>query len=396
MPASAEFKKRQLFRPVYLPTLLFNSASAALLPVLPMSVTAAGGNLPLAGAITALALLGGLLAELPAGWLTTRIGERRTILIGMVGAGLAAGIPFFSSNLVVIGLSALCFGALSALVGLATHALVAHLVPADSRSRAMSIFGGMLRGSLILGPLFSSATISAFGLPSAYLVAGVMAMVGAIAIWTVPAARMSTHPSGQLGNIWQVAKTHRERLLTLGMASAIISAARTIRAIGVPLLAIHLGLSPEVSTLVIGLTAVLDFSLFYVGGIISDRFGRVWASAPTLISLGTLYVLSFLVTDLTGFVIFGLLSALSNALSSGINMTLGADMAPKGGRAEFLAAYRLLGSVVVTIAPFGLAALTGPLGLAGALAVTGLVNYYGGYLFIKHLPALQSEQRITH
>lgn len=396
MPSIAEFKKRQLFRPVYLPTLLFNSASAALLPVLPMSVTALGGSLPLAGAITALALLGGLLAELPAGWLTTRIGERRTILIGMMGAGLSASVPFFSSNLTLIGLSALLFGALSALVGLATHALVAHLVPADARSRAMSIFGGMLRGAMILGPLLSSAAISVFGLASAYLVAALMAGVGAVAIWSVPAAKMKTHPSGELGNIWQVAKAHRERLLTLGLASAIISGARTIRAIGVPLLAIHLGLSPEVSTLVIGLTAVLDFSLFYVGGVISDRFGRVWASAPTLITLGVLYLGSFLVTDLTGFVIFGLLSALANAVSSGINMTLGADMAPKGGRAEFLAAYRLLGSVVVTIAPFGLAALTGPLGLTGALAVTGIVNFYGGYLFIKHLPALQSEQQITH
>lgn len=396
MPSSAEFKKRQLFRPVYLPTLLFNSASAALLPVLPMSVTAAGGNLATAGAITALALLGGLLAELPAGLLTTKIGERRTILIGMLGASAAAAVPFFSTNLSVIGFAALLFGALSALVGLATHALVAHLVPSAVRSKAMSIFGGMLRGALILGPLLSSVAISGFGLASAYLVATVMALAGAIAIYSVPAATMQTHPSGELGNIWQVAKTHQRRLLTLGLASAIISAARTIRSIGIPLLAIQLGLSPEVSTLVIGLTAVLDFSLFYVGGIISDKFGRVWASAPTLLALGLLYVGSFLVIDLTGFVVFGLLSALANALSSGINMTLGADMAPKGGRAEFLAAYRLLGSIVVTIAPFGLAALIGPLGLAGALAVTGVVNFFGGYLFIRHLPALQAEQQITH
>lgn len=392
MPSSAEFKKRHLFRPVYLPTLLFNSASAALLPVLPMSVTAQGGDLATAGAITGLALLGGLLAEIPAGWFTTRFGERRTILIGMVGAGLAASLPFFTGDLATIGFAALLFGALSALVGLATHALVAHLVPESNRSRAMSIFGGMLRGALIVGPLLSSIAISAGGLRGAYLIAGVMALAGAAAIYSVPATRMATHPSGELGNIWQVAKVHRHRLATLGLASAIISGARTIRAIGVPLLAIQLGLSPELSTLVIGLTAVLDFSLFYVGGIISDRFGRVWASAPTLTALGVIYLGSFLVTDLFGFVIFALLSALANAFSSGINMTLGADMAPRGGRSEFLAAYRLLGSVVVTIAPFGLAALTGPLGIAGALAVTGLVNFYGSFLFIRYIPSLKSER----
>lgn len=396
MPDSADFKKRHLFRPVYLPTLLFNSASAALMPVLPMSVTDAGGSLALAGAITGLALLGGLIAEIPAGWMTTRFGERRTILVGMLGAGAAATIPFFTSSLPLLGLAALLFGALSALVGLATHALVAHLVPAATRSRAMSLFGGMLRGSLVIGPLVSSIAISILGLGGAYLTAGLMALTGCIAVLSVPPEAMKTHPSGQLGNIWQVAKAHRSRLLTLGMASAIISAARTIRSIGIPLLAIHLGLSPEVSTLIIGLTAILDFSLFYVGGVMSDKYGRVWASAPTLIALGVLYLGSFLVTELIGFVIFGLLSALANAFSSGINMTLGADMAPRGGRSEFLAAYRLLGSVVVTIAPFGLAAMTGPLGLAGALAVTGVVNFYGGYLFIRYLPALQKEQKITH
>lgn len=396
MPPSAEFKKRHLFRPVYLPTLLFNSASAALMPVIPMSVTVAGGNLATAGAVTGLALLGGLVAEVPAGWLTTRLGERRTILIGMVGSAAAAALPFFTANLVALGVAAVLFGALSALVGLATHALVAHLVPSGNRSRAMSIFGGMLRGALIIGPLLGSVAIGLLGLGGAYLLAALMAILGAIAILTVRPEAMTAPPSGQLGNVWQVAKDHRVRLRTLGLASAIISAARTVRAIGIPLLAIQLGLSPELSTLVIGLTAILDFSLFYVGGIISDRFGRVWASAPTLIALGLLYLGSFLVTDLTGFVIFALLSALANAFSSGINMTLGADMAPVGARSEFLAAYRLLGSVVVTITPFGLAALTGPLGLAGALATTGLVNFYGSYLFIRFLPALQSERQLTH
>ena len=392
MSSSAEFRKRQLFRPIYLPTLLFNSASAALIPVIPLSVTAAGGSLALAGAITGLALLGGLLAEIPAGWMTTKLGERRTILTGMLGAAGAAGLPALSNNLWLLGFAALLFGAMSALNGLATHSLIAHMVPADIRTRSMSIFGGMLRGALIIGPLMSSISISFMGLAGAYLAAGLIAIAAYLTVLSVPVSTMRTPPSGQMGNIWQVAKAHKTKLWTLGLATAIIGGARTIRSIGVPLLAIQIGLSPEVMTLTIGLTAILDFSLFYIGGVISDKFGRVWASAPTLVALGLLYIFSFLVTDLAGFVIFALLSAMANAFSSGINMTLGADMAPKGGRSEFLAAYRLLGSTVVTIAPFALSALTGPLGLAGAMATVGLVNFYGAHLFIKHLPQLKPEQ----
>jgi hypothetical protein len=79
-------------------------------------------------------------------------------------------------------------------------------------------------------------------------------------------------------------------------------------------------------------------------------------------------------------------TALANAMSAGINMILGADMAPAGSRSEFLAAYRILTSGGVAIAPVMISGLTAAVGVASALATTGLLNFVGAYLFWKYLP----------
>ena len=67
-------------------------------------------------------------------------------------------------------------------------------------------------------------------------------------------------------------------------------------------------------------------------------------------------------------------------------MILGADLAPVGSRAEFLAAFRLLTSGGVAVAPAMITVLTAAVGLAPALAATGLLNFVGAFLFWKYLP----------
>jgi len=126
--------------------------------------------------------------------------------------------------------------------------------------------------------------------------------------------------------------------------------------------------------------------LFYLSGIIMDRYGKFWASVPTLLALGTTYLFSFLVTDSLSFWIIASVTALANALSAGINMILGADLAPSGARAEFLASFRMLTSGGVAVAPIAISSLTALIGLSGALAATGLLNFVGAWLFWKFLP----------
>jgi MFS family permease len=283
-------------------------------------------------------------------------------------------------------LIAMGFGAMFSLFGLSRHSMLAAQVPVLHRAKAMSLLGGSFRGGAALGPILGSVAVAQFGTEAAYLVASGLCLAALIAVTAVPASRLQSSPSGQHGNVWVVAKREKAKLLTLGVASAIISAGRTIRMIGLPLLAIHLGIDAATASLIFGVTGAIDFALFYVSGLIMNRWGKFWSSVPTLFALGISYLFAFMVTDLATFWVLAAVTALANAASAGINMVLGADMAPDGARSEFLAAFRMLTSGGVVLAPLMITSLTALIALPAALAITGALNFYGAYLFWKYLP----------
>ncbi len=384
--SSSNFKKRQLIKPVYLPSFLITAAEGAMFPILPVSATAYGFDLASAGIVTGVMLLGTMLFEVPASWITTRIGERTAMVAASVFGALATAIAFLDLGYIALIFAALAFGAAHSLFGLARHSLLAELVPADNRPRAMSMLGGMFRGGMAVGPVLGSVAIAALGVQFGYLVALVLCLLAGLSVFLVPKHKITTAPSGQHGGVWQVAKRESKKLLTLGVASAIISAGRTIRLIGLPLLAIYLGIDAATSSFIFGITGLIDFALFYASGIIMDKYGKFWASVPTLLALGFAYLFSFLVVDLTTFWVMAAVTALANAVSAGINMILGADLAPEGSRSEFLASFRMLTSGGVVIAPAIISSVTALTSLPIALAATGLLNFYGAFLFWKYLP----------
>lgn len=383
---SENFKKRSLALPVYLPSLLFEAALSSLLPILPASATEYGFNLAAAGAVTAAAMLGTLLFELPASTIVNRLGERTSMIVATVIAAIFGALGFLNLGYWPLLGIAMGFGAMFSLFGLSRHSLLAAQVPVSHRAKAMSLLGGSFRGGAALGPILGSLAVAQFGTEAAYLVASALCLVAMIAVTSVPKNKLQSPPSGQHGNVWEVAKRERAKLLTLGMASAIISAGRTIRMIGLPLLAIQLGIDPATASLIFGVTGVIDFALFYASGLIMSRWGKFWSSVPTLLALGVSYLFAFMVTDLNTFWILAALTALANAASAGINMVLGADLAPDGARSEFLAAFRMMTSGGVVLAPLMITSLTALIALPAALAITGLLNFYGAFLFWKYLP----------
>lgn len=380
------FKKRQLALPIYLPSLLFEAALSALLPILPASATEFGFDLAAAGAVTAAAMLGTFLFELPASTIVNRLGERTSMIVATSVASVFGFLGFLNLGYWQLLLIAMGFGAMFSLFGLSRHSMLAAQVPVLHRAKAMSLLGGSFRGGAALGPILGSVAVAQFGTEAAYLVASGLCLAALIAVTAVPASRLQSSPSGQHGSVWAVAKREKAKLLTLGVASAIISAGRTIRMIGLPLLAIQLGFDAATASLIFGVTGAIDFALFYASGLIMNRWGKFWSSVPTLFALGISYLFAFMVTDLATFWVLAAVTALANAASAGINMVLGADMAPDGARSEFLAAFRMLTSGGVVLAPLMITSLTALIALPAALAITGVLNFYGAYLFWKYLP----------
>ncbi|RXZ45878.1 MFS transporter, partial [Agromyces binzhouensis] len=77
---AAPFSWRSIVLPAYLPTLLFSLGEGALVPVIPVVAVDRGASLALAGLIAAMLMVGGLVGDLPAGWLVARIGERPAMI----------------------------------------------------------------------------------------------------------------------------------------------------------------------------------------------------------------------------------------------------------------------------------------------------------------------------
>ncbi len=381
-----DFRKRSLIAPIYLPSLLFTAAEGALLPILPVSAVLYGFSLAEAAIVATVLMIGTFVFEVPAARITARIGERNAILVSSVSGSSLILLAFFDLGYLALLIAAFGFGASHALFGLARHSLLSALVPAQHRPKSMSLLGGMFRGGFAIGPVIGSGFIALFGVASGYVVAAVMVLGAGASILFAKPDQILTPKSGLEGGIWDVAKREAKVLSTLGVASAIISAGRTIRLIGLPLLAIQLDIGAAESSFIFGITGVIDFLLFYLSGVIMARYGKFWASVPTLLALGVAYLFSFMVTDLVSFWILASVTALANAASAGINMVLGADLAPPNSRPQFLASFRLLTSGGVVVAPAMISGLTAVVGLAGALATTGLLNFVGAYLFWRYLP----------
>ncbi|MDR9363335.1 MAG: MFS transporter [Microbacteriaceae bacterium] len=381
-----QFRKRDLIRPVYLPSLLFMMAEGALLPIIPATAESFGVGLATAGAVAGALMLGALLAEIPSALINGILGERRAMMLAGVFGAIGALLAFIGQNVLFLALGAAMVGAGHSLFGLARHAFLAEKVPSFTRARAMSILGGMFRGGLALGPVIGAGFVASLGVNSVYFfAAGVMLLVSLI-VFSVDAESMVCPPSENRGRSWMIAKREKSKLRTLGVASAVIAGIRNIRMIALPLFAISLGIDPATASLVIGLTGIIDFALFYLSGIVMDKYGRFWTSVPTLLAFGVLYVLFFTMNDLTTFVIFAALTALVNALSSGINMVLGADLAPRDARSEFLAGFRLITTGGNAFSPYVLSGVTLLFGLGPAMVVMGGISFYGAFMFWKFLP----------
>jgi MFS family permease len=143
-----------------------------------------------------------------------------------------------------------------------------------------------------------------------------------------------------------------------------------------------------------GIAGALDLALAYSSGQIMDRFGRRWSAIPTLIGLSFTFSLLTVTTDETTFLAVALLMSLANGVGSGIILVIGADLAPKGERNEFLATYRLLVDAGVAATPIVIAGVSAIFGIAYAMFAVSGVGIVGAFMANRYLPrrAKPSEQ----
>lgn len=440
-PSSGDGSRRETaavlgrFAPmIYGPTVLFAVGEGAVLPLLPVLAARLGADIAVAGLVASALVVGQLVGNLPAGWAVARIGERLSMAIALGIALLGVAGALIAPNIGVLMASVLLIGLCAAVFGLARHSFMTTRVPLFYRARALSLLGGTFRLGMFVGPFIAAALLAIFGTEEAALwFFGVCLVATALLVLLGPdpEARIASEESrtrgtdasaspaadapasrrtdpeavhaedtgeavtgaiptseriGVLRTMWQ----NRGVLLRLGLAAASLSSVRSARQLVMPLWGLSIGLDASTIALVVGISGAIDFALFYVSGQIMDRFGRLWAVLPSMVLMGGGFLALSVTHDVTDaamwFAAFAMVLSVGNGLSSGILLTLGADVAPKSNPAPFLGSWRTLTDAGGAVTPLLVSGVTAVWSIGGAVALIGVIGLVGAAAFSRYVP----------
>lgn len=372
MSDAERFPFKKVAVAAYLPTVLFAIGEGAIIPYIPVIAGDLGASLAVAGLVAAMMVVGELLGSVPGGILVGRLGERATMIAAGLATILALSLAWFATEPWMLGVAILMTGVATAIFALARHAFMTTYVPYRYRARALSALGGTFRLGLFIGPLVASGVI-ALGAPVQatiwLFVGGCLAAVVVLCFLPDP---QSTFESGkghegaeaverETVRLGDTLRRYARTLGTVGVGAAMLALARKGRDVIIPLWAVSIGVDAATTGLIVGIAGAVDFLLFFVSGLVMDRFGRLWAVVPSLVLMAAGFATLAATHDgtaaLVGLLVGAGLLAVANGMSSGILMTLGADLADRRSPASFLGAWRLTTNAGGAIAPLGIAAL---------------------------------------
>lgn len=410
MSTSAEpFRWRSIALPALLPSLLFSTGEAAIIPIIPIAAGNLGATLAIAGLVAGLLTIGELFGYIPSGWLITRVGERTTMIGASVLATLGLLVCLVASHSALLGFGILLIGLAAGVFSLARHAFMTSFVPIVYRGRALSVLVGARRAGFVIGPLLSGLIIEVTGdITSAFWMHVLTCLGAASVLLTMPdpaktfgAPRSARHespgesegaplpPRDPIG-LFQTMYRSREALSRIGLGAALVGALRASRGVILPLWALSIGVGASDTALIIGVTGAVDFALFYVGGTIMDRFGRLWTGVPAMVGLAVGHLLLAVTHNLSAnvgwFVAAALVLSVANGISGGILLTLGSDLADRRNPAPFLGAWRVITGLGSAASPLVIAGVTVVASLPVAAAVIGIAGLLGAGALGRYVP----------
>ncbi|MBS1675507.1 MAG: MFS transporter [Actinobacteria bacterium] len=396
---------------VYLPTLLFSIGEGAVVPLIPVIAASRGATLASAGLIASALVVGQLCGNIPAGWLVAKVGERYTMVVAGSVALVAVSASALATNLALFSIAVFIAGMSAAAFGLARHAFMTTRVPLAFRARALSLLGGSFRAGMFVGPFLAAGLLGVFHTENAALWFFAVCLIGLILLVLLgpdPEAQAAAAdeadliaedsgepvsgsvPTIERAGVFRTMWRNRGVLSRLGLSAASLSAVRAARQVVLPLWGVSIGLDASSIALVVGVSGAIDFALFYASGQVMDRFGRLWAALPAMVLMGTGFLALSLTHDLdTKTLWFGMIAAVlgvGNGLSSGILLTLGADVAPQSEPAAFLGSWRTLNDAGGAVAPLIFSGIAAIASLAVGAAAMGVIGVLGAIGFLRFIP----------
>ena len=375
----------------YGPTLLASLGYGAVVPMLALQAIAIGANPGLAAFVAALVGIGQVAGDVPAGILTNRFGERKTLAASCLVDALLLTSVFFIHNIGLFAIVVFAHGMTASVLALARQTYLTVVVPIQWRARAMSSLGGVMRVGYFVGPLLGALIIRAHSMGAVFLLAGVMGVAAAAATLAMPdvtasAPSASLNEPAQSVGTWDVLKAHRHTLLGLGWGILAIMLVRTARQVYIPLWCDANGMDAATTNLVYAASMAAEVLLFFPGGVIMDRLGRWWVTVPTVVVMSACFALMPWTHSVLAVAVVSVVLGIANGISSGIVATLGADVSPDVGRPQFLAGWRVFSDVGSSAGPLVISLATLLASLSAAGWVLAVLGWAGGVQLARLMP----------
>lgn len=389
-----EFRLSSIAVAAFGPSVLFGLAEGAMLPVVALSAIDRGASVALASLVVSMIGIGSILSNIPAGVLTTRVGERWSMVVAAAISVIGMILCILPENIIVFAAGVLFIGAASSVFNLARQSYLTEAVPPYMRARALSTLGGSMRVGVFVGPFLGAGAMHFLGLDGAYYVAllgAIGAGVIAYRVRDLEVRHARTAPTGDRITTWGTLKEYKRVFVTLGTGILLLSAIRASRQVVIPLWATHLGMSPTTSSIIYGVAGAIDMLVFYPAGKVMDRYGRRWVAVPCMLVMGVSFVLMPLTHGVLTLALVSMLMGLGNGIGSGIVMTLGADVSPAVGRPTFLGIWRELADAGSGIGPVILSIVTAISSLGIGILVSGGVGFVAAAALWKWIPRIPRE-----
>ena len=271
---------------------------AILVPLLPFIRDEFGLTYAQTGLVTSAFTISYGASQLPAGWLADRIGPRFLLLFGITGVAVAGAIvgvaPVYAAVILALVLMGIAGGGYHP----SASAVIANLVPPHRRGQALGvhIIGGST--SYFLAPLIAAGVVSAVGWRGTFLSLSVPVALLGIAVFVLVTMYVHGHPSAGFRvptssgdarerpkeGAWQGERVddaaHRRRgaahmtvfLVLTGIMGAGVGSV-------IPYIPLHLvdarGVDERIAAGVISVIFAAGFFAAPLGGMLSDRLGRV-------------------------------------------------------------------------------------------------------------------------
>lgn len=373
---------------VFLPALVFETGIGAIAPMIALSGRALGASLSTAGLILALQGVGQILADIPAGALAARLGDRRAMLIAAAVAAVTLAGCALATTLWELGLAVAATGATNSVFTLARQSYLTEVMPPHLRARALSTLGGMSRVGAFAGPFIGAAVVHGRPVRDVYWLGLATTLAAALVVLVVP--DVADPDAGGRGaapvSVRSVVSRHRQVFLTLGLAVLLVGSVRATRQTVLPLWADHIGQSASTTSVVFGIAGLVDTLTFYPSGKIMDRAGRLWIAVPSMLVLGLTQGVLPLTHGLVSLTAVAMAMGLGNGIGSGILMTLGADVAPPTARAQFLGGWRLCADSGTAGGPLVVSAFAAAGSLATGISAMGVVGVVAALALLRWVP----------